>query len=338
MFELVFFGTSASAPSIYRGLAGQAVLAGEHRYLVDCGEGTQRQILRSGIGFKRLNRILLTHAHLDHILGLGGLVSTLVHWEAMDEIEIWGGRATLDRVSRLLFDIALPGGRTPIPIHLIDIPRASNLLTTKQYTISAFPVQHRGPDCFGFIFKEHDHSPFLVEKAEALGIPAGPERGRLVRGETITLADGRTITPEMVLGETERGVKLVITGDVGRTDNLVEAVRDADVLVIEATFLHRDAAMAAERGHITARQAAELAVEANVRHLILTHVSRRYRERDIIAEAQAVFHNTIVARDLDHYSIRRGQPLQKIEPETQLPPEGEAEVDEDRLPFPDTDS
>lgn len=336
MFEIVFLGTSASAPSIYRGLPAQAVLAGEQRFLIDCGEGTQRQILRSGIGFKRLNRMLLTHAHLDHILGLGGLVSTLVRWEAMDQIEIWGGRATLDRVARLLYDIVLPNGRSPIPLHLIDIPRAGELMKARQYSVSAFPVQHRGPDCFGYIFKENDHTPFLADKAEALGIPAGPERGKLVRGESITLKDGRVITPDMVLGETERGVKLVITGDVGRTDTLVEHVRDADVLVIEATFLESEAEVAADFGHITARQAAELAVAANVRHLILTHISRRYRERDVIAEAQAVFRNTIVARDLDHFAIRRGRPLEKVERDQQLPPEGEAEIPTEGDDLPDT--
>ncbi|MBL8157180.1 MAG: MBL fold metallo-hydrolase, partial [Anaerolineae bacterium] len=107
MFEIVFLGTSASAPSVYRGLPAQMVLAGEHRFLVDCGEGTQRQILRSGMGFKRLNRILLTHSHLDHILGLGGLLSTFARWESLDEIEIWGGKVTLDRVQALLYGVVL---------------------------------------------------------------------------------------------------------------------------------------------------------------------------------------------------------------------------------------
>src|SRR5678816_513343 len=114
MFEIVFLGTSASAPSIHRGLPAQAILAGEYRFLVDCGEGTQRQILRSGIGYKRLNRILLTHGHLDHILGLGGLVSTFANWESMDELEIWGGKSTLDRVSRLLYGVVLDYERLPI--------------------------------------------------------------------------------------------------------------------------------------------------------------------------------------------------------------------------------
>ncbi|MBZ0301430.1 MAG: ribonuclease Z [Anaerolineae bacterium] len=310
MFEIVFLGTSASAPSIYRSLPAQAILAGESRFLIDCGEGTQRQILRSGIGFKRLNRILLTHAHLDHILGLGGLISTFVRWENIDEIEIWGGKATLDRVQALLFGVVLDYERLPIQIHLIELQPAK-IIDAKDFTVHAFPVTHRGPGNFGFIFQQKTHRPFLVEKAQALGVPAGPERGQLVRGEPLTLADGRIITPEMVLGEAVPGVKLVHIGDVGRIDNLREHVADADALVIEATFLHEDAEVAQAFGHLTARQAATLAVEMGVKSLILTHVSRRYRERDIIDEARSVFPDAYVARDMDHYVLYRGRPVEK---------------------------
>jgi ribonuclease Z len=121
MFEIVFLGTSASAPSIHRGLPAQAVLAGEYRFLIDCGEGTQRQILRSGIGFKRLNRILLTHAHLDHILGLGGLISTFARWENIESLEIYGGRVTLERVDALLFGVVLQYERLPVEIKLVEL-------------------------------------------------------------------------------------------------------------------------------------------------------------------------------------------------------------------------
>lgn len=310
MFEIVFLGTSASAPSIYRSLPAQAILAGEQRFLIDCGEGTQRQILRSGIGFKRLNRILLTHAHLDHILGLGGLISTFVHWENIDEIEIWGGKATLDRVQALLYGVVLDYERLPIQIHLIDL-QPGVIFDTKEFTLEAFPVTHRGSGNFGFIFQQKTHRPFLADAAQALGVPAGPERSQLVRGEAITLADGRVITPEMVLGEALPGVKLVHVGDTGRTDNLRQYTADADALVIEATFLHEDADTAQAFGHLTARRAAELAAASGVKTLILTHLSRRYRERAIIEEARAVFPNTYVARDLDHYVLHRGRPVEK---------------------------
>lgn len=306
MFEIVFLGTSASAPSVHRGLSAQVVLAGEHRFLIDCGEGTQRQILRSGIGFKRLNRILLTHAHLDHILGLGGLVSTFARWENIDELEIWGGQATLDRVQNLLFGVVLDFERLPIAIHLIDL-KPGLIFTGRDFTVSAFPVIHRGGGCFGFVFQEKTRRPFLAEQAAALGVPAGPERKRLVDGETLTLADGRVITPEMVLGAALPGVKLVYIGDIGRLDSVREHVAGADVLVIEATFLAQDAEAARAFGHITAQEAAALARDTGVRALILTHVSRRYRERDIVQEAQRVFPDTFVARDMDHFVLRRGQ-------------------------------
>ena len=311
VFELVMLGSSASAPSIHRGLPAQILLAGEQRFLIDCGEGTQRQILLSGIGFRNLRRVLLTHGHLDHMLGLGGLMSTLTSWENLNEIEIWAGRNPLRRVQALLFGVVLDYERLPIDIRLREL-RPGLLLNEKAFTLRAFPVRHRGGDNYGFIFEQKAHRPFLVERAEALGIPAGEERGRLVRGETVALADGRRITPDMVLGPALRGAKYVHIGDCGRTDNLGEFVRDASALVIEATFLHRDVETARAFGHLTARQAALLAAENNVQSLILTHVSRRYRERDIKAEARAVFPATQVARDFDHFIIQRGRPARRI--------------------------
>lgn len=310
MFEIVILGSSASAPSVHRGLSAAAVLAGEDRWLVDCGEGTQRQIFRSGIGFKRLNRILLTHGHLDHLLGLGGIVSTYVRWEALDRLDIWGSEATLERVHALIYDVVLRNQTTTLPIDLHRV-RSGPVHSGKRYEVTAFPVTHRGRGCFGYVFKEEDRRPFLVEKAEVLGIPIGPERGRLVRGESITLSDGRIITPDMVLGDNIEGAKVVFTGDVGRTDNLRDVVANADVLVIEATFLDADREMANRFGHITAHQAAELARDTGVRNLLLTHLSRRYREYDIIAEARAVFPSAIVVRDLDHYIVRRGQAIER---------------------------
>jgi ribonuclease Z len=304
MFDIIFLGTSASAPSIHRGLSAHAVLAGEYRFLVDCGEGTQRQILRSGIGFKKLNRILLTHSHLDHILGLGGLLSTFVRWESIDELEIWGGRPTLDRVEALIYGVVFRNEKVPVPIHLREV-EPGVFFETKSFTVGAFPVTHRGVGNFGYIFEEKTRRPFLIEKAEELEIPAGPERALLVRGETVTLADGRIITPDMVLDEPIRGTKLVHVGDVGRIDNIRQYVAGADALVIEATFLEVEVEMARQVGHITAREAATLALDCGVKTLLLTHISRRYRERDVIDEACAVFPRTFVARDLDHFMIRR---------------------------------
>lgn len=305
MFELIFLGTSSSAPSVNRGLSGHLVLHRQYRFLIDCGEGTQRQILRSGLGFKRLDTVLLTHSHLDHILGLAGLASTLSRWENLEQLDIYGGRATLARVSNLLFKVVFPGHRAPVEINLHALEPWQVIVQDDKFSVTAVPVEHRGPDCFGFVFAEQPHRPFLAEKALELGIPFGPERAQLVRGESVTLPDGRVIQPEQVLGDTLPGTKYVHIGDVGRVDTLVDVCRNADALVIESTYLEEEAEMATQFGHMTAARAARLARDANVQTLILTHLSRRYRERDVRNEARAIFRNTYVARDLDHFSITR---------------------------------
>jgi ribonuclease Z len=305
LFEVIFLGTSASAPSIHRGLSAQVVIHDEYRFLIDCGEGTQRQILQSGIGFKRLNRILITHGHLDHILGLAGLLSTFSRWEAIDNLEIYAGQWALERIHDLLYGVVLRGARPPMQIHLKQVAPGP-IFGDDEFSVKAFPVWHRGADCFGYLFEEMNRRPFLPEQAEALGIPPGPWRRELVKGQTVTLPDGRTITPDQVLGPERPGTRLVHIGDAGRTEDLLEICREADGLVIEATYLEEEADMAREFGHLTAPQAALLAQKAGVRQLILTHISRRYRERDVLAEAQAVFPNTAVARDFDAYQIRRG--------------------------------
>jgi ribonuclease Z len=314
MFELVFLGTSASAPSIRRGLPAAVVVHKEYRFLIDCGEGTQRQLLRSGLGFRRLDKILLTHGHLDHILGLAGLASTFARWEMIDQMEIYGGRWALDRVEALM-RVVFGNYRPPIRITLTDL-KPGRVLENDSFELWAFPVTHRGPDNFGFIFQEKARRPFLVEQAEALGVPAGPERARLVRGQSITMADGRSIGPDDVLGPPRPGTKLAFVGDASRTDDLIEPLRDADLLAIEGTYTTLEADVAREFGHLTARQAAELAVTAGVRNLILHHISRRYTEREILDEATLIFPETLVARDLDHWQIRRDAPLTKVERET----------------------
>ena len=304
MFEILFLGTSASAPSAKRGLSAQIIKHDEYRFLVDCGEGTQRQILQSGMGFKNLTRILLTHGHLDHILGLGGLLSTFLRWEAIEELEIFAGRSTLDRVHDLLYGVVLRGNTPPMPLRLQEI-KPGVFFEASDFTVSAFPVSHRGPDCLGYVFEGKARRPFLPQKADELGVPFGPERKDLVAGNEITLPDGRRITPDEVLGPMQKGLKLVIVGDSGKTDNLLEVCQDADALVIESTYLDEEAEMAAEFSHLTARQGAELALKAGVKKLILTHISRRYREKDVVKEAQAIFPNTSVARDFDTFQIKR---------------------------------
>jgi ribonuclease Z len=278
----------------------------EHRFLIDCGEGTQRQILHAGIGFKRLNHILITHGHLDHILGLAGLLSTFSRWEAIDELHIHAGRWALDRINDLLFGVVLRGGRPPITIHFHEV-QPGVIFKGDDFSISAFPVYHRGPDCFGYLFEERARRPFLAEKAQALDIPLGPWRRELVAGKAITLADGRVIEPDQVLGEPRPGTRLVHVGDTGRTDELEEVCQQADTLIIEATYLEEEAEMARQFAHMTAQKAAQLAQRTQINHLILTHISRRYRERDVLAEAKEIFPQTFVARDFDQFQVRRGE-------------------------------
>jgi ribonuclease Z len=310
LFEIVFLGTSASAPSVHRGLSAQVITHEEYRFLIDCGEGTQRQLLLSGLGFKRLSRILITHGHLDHILGLAGLLSTFSRWETIDRLDIYAGSWALQRIHDLLFGVVLRGAEPPMPIELREI-RPGMLLEGDDFTVSAFPVWHRGADCYGFLFEEKTRRPFLPERAEALQVPPGPWRRELVNGKPVTLPDGRLITPDQVLGPERPGTKLVHVGDAGKTEGLEQVCRQADALVIEATYLDEEAEMAREYGHLTARQAAELALKVEVQQLILTHISRRYRERDVLAEAQAVFPNSSVARDFDIFQVKRDAVLMR---------------------------
>ncbi|MCJ7512749.1 MAG: MBL fold metallo-hydrolase [Anaerolineales bacterium] len=304
MFELTFLGTSASAPSIRRGLSAQVVSYRDQRFLIDCGEGTQRQILQSGIGFRRLNRILITHGHLDHILGLAGLLSTFMRWETIDTLEIFAGRHALDRIRDLIQGVVLRGARPPMRLELNPI-EPGVLLEAGGLRITAFPVQHRSPGCYGFVFEAASHRPFLPERAEALGLPPGPLRRDLVAGQPAHLPDGRTILPDDVLGPVRRGTRLIHVGDCGSTRELDEVCEGADGLVIEATYLSVESDLARQFAHLTASDAAELAKRAGVGHLYLTHISRRYRTRDVLDEAAAIFPAVTVARDFDQFSILR---------------------------------
>ena len=228
---------------------------------MDCGEGTTRQIKKSEIGFQNLRRVLLTHGHLDHILGLGGLVGVFRHDEPIAELEIFGGKYTLERVRPLVNDVVLRGQQAPMPLHFREIVPGT-FFETDNVRVSAFPVFHRGLDSLGYLFEE---------KSRRL-----PVQG---------------------------GAKLAIVGDTGRTDNLTKIVRDADALVIEATYIDEEKDMARQFSHLTARDAAELAVRAGVKQLILTHISRRYRAKDVLAQARSIFPNTVVARDFDNFQI-----------------------------------
>ena len=303
MFELTFLGTAASVPLIKRGLSSALVAHDEYRMMVDCGEGTQRQILTSGVGFRRLEHILITHSHLDHILGLGGMLSTLGQWESVERLTIYAGASACEKIGDLITKGVFRGARPPVGIEM-KIVQPGVVFAAEDFDVVAFPVRHRGPDCFGYVFQEHSRRPFLNDKATALGVPLGPERKTLIAGKPITLSDGRVVNPDDVLGELQRGSKLVMTGDTGDTESLIKICKEADVLVTEATYLAEDTGLARDYGHSTATEAARLAKLAGVGQLVLTHISGRYPESAIEAEARSIFPNTVVARDFDKFKVR----------------------------------
>ena len=301
MFALTFLGTSASVPSPEHNHPGTLVEAGGSRILVDCGEGTQRQLLRSGAGFRRLDHLLLTHGHFDHVLGIPGLFSTLRLRQGSDAMTIHGGLGTLDVVVRMLAGL-WGEGRAPIPLDLAPLTEG-RVLDAGEFTIDCFPVRHRDTDSFAFSFQSAIRRHLLPDRLLALRVPDGPVRRELADGRQVRLDDGRTIDPEQVLGPAQGRRKLVIVGDTETTEGLDDHVRDADVLVIEATFLARDAAIAREYGHLTATEAAALAARSAVKQLVLTHISGRYPDEDVLVEATGTFPNSRLANDFDRIMI-----------------------------------
>jgi ribonuclease Z len=301
MFEVTFLGTAASTPSAGRGLPAVLVQASGERFLIDCGEGTQRQMLRAGSGFRRLGHVLLTHAHLDHVLGLGGLVATLGLMDLRTPLKICGSRETMRFVAQYLGSLwSLP--RAPVPLEFIEL-RPGPVLTAHGFTLSCFPVQHRGTESLGFRFETVPRRHLAAERLAALGVPSGPLRAELAAGRSAVLPDGRRIDPEMVAGPAVAGASLAIVGDAEEVDTLRPHVADADALIIEATFREQDGALAAERGHLTAAEAGRLAAEAKVGALYLTHISGRYEAADIAAEAGRFFANVSVVSDFDRVSV-----------------------------------
>jgi len=300
MFELVFLGTAAAAPSAERGSPALLIARAPARFLVDCGEGTQRQLMRARLGFRGLGHVLLTHLHLDHVAGLAGLLATRQLFQLDDAIELVGSRETVAFARRYLS--ATIGTEREAGYRLRAVSPGL-VLSRPGWRLSAVPVAHRATESLGYLFEEEARRALLPGRLDGLGVPEGPERAVLARGLPVVLADGRSVTPEMVQGPDVPGAKLAIIGDVEEVASLVEPVRQADALVIEATFLERDAALARSRGHLTAAAAARLACEAEIGELLLTHISGRYQAAEILAEASAVFPRVRVATDFDRVSV-----------------------------------
>jgi ribonuclease Z len=305
--DVLFLGTSGSMPTAQRAPTALLVRRGGERMLFDCAEGTQRQLLRSGVGLIELREIFLTHFHADHFLGLPGMLKTFSLRGRDVPLDIYGppGLKSLFTVLKRIF------GNLTYPVNLIEL-RTGDVLERGDYNIVTFPVAH-GVSSIGYALLEHPRpGRFDVDGADALGIPPGPERGALQRGDSVTLADGRTITPDAVLGPARAGRKLVITGDTMPAGSVLEISHAADLLVHEATFGEDEADRARETMHSTAREAAELAREAEVTMLALTHLSNRYFGSELAREARAVFPETVVPKDFDIIELRfeeRGGPL-----------------------------
>jgi ribonuclease Z len=287
--SLFFAGTAGSVPSAARGLPAVLVRRGGDRLLFDCGEGTQRQLLRS-VGLLDLNSVFITHFHADHWLGLPGMLKSFALRERSEPLSVYGppGLNELMGVMRIIY------GRLPYELNIIELAPADSV-ERDGYLVAAIPVRHRGNACFGYAIVEEPRPGHLdPQLAEQLGVTPGPDFGRLQRGEVVA-----GVRPEQVMGPTREGRKVVISGDTAPCEALAIAAHEADVLVHEATFLDEEAERASQTLHSTARQAAELARGAEVRLLALTHISSRYAGGALRDEARPIFASAEAVRDFD---------------------------------------
>jgi ribonuclease Z len=288
-------GTSASRPTVERNVASLAVVREGETLLFDCGEGTQRQMMRYGVSFG-LADIFFTHFHADHVIGVIGLMRTMSLQGRTDPLRLWGPRGavrTLKRAEEFGMD------RLTFPVEISEL-EAGQRVERKDYAIVPYPVDHRGARAVGYAIVEEDRKGrFNPDLARELGVPEGPLWGEIHRGRSVTLADGRVIEPSVLVGSARPGRKIVVTGDTRPCAATVEAARGADLLVHEATFGDEEAERAVETGHSTAREAAAVAREAGVRTLLLVHFSARYSRdaSELGKEARECFERTVVGKD-----------------------------------------
>ena len=303
---MLFLGTAGAAPSAHRGAPGHLVRRGGDRILVDCGEGTQRQLLRSGVGLVDVDDVLITHCHADHVLGLPGMLKTFALRAREAPLRLYGppGLGELMNVLRPVI------GRLTYKVDVQQLT-AGDAVERAGYRVHAFATDHRVPSVGYALVEDERPGRFDIDAARGLGVPEGPMFGLLQHGEAVTLDSGVTIRPDAVVGEARPGRTLVFSGDTRHSKALFQACVGADVLVHEATFLEEEAERAAETGHTTALQAGRLAREAGVRLLALTHISTRHPGREILAEARSEFPAAVLPRDFDSIDVplaERGEP------------------------------
>jgi ribonuclease Z len=290
-----FLGTSASRPTVERNVSSIALMREGETLLFDCGEGTQRQMMRYGIAFS-LEDIFFTHFHADHVLGVIGLFRTMALQGRTERMRLWGPRGA-ERILRRAGEFG--GERVGFPVTIVELEPGTRT-ARKGYEIVAIAAEHRGGPALTYaLVEEERRGRFNVDAARELGIPEGPLWGQIHRNIPVTLPDGRIIDPSTIVGARRPGRTIVITGDTRPCDTTVDAARNADLLVHESTFGEEEAQRAVETGHSTAREAAEIASRANVRRLVLTHFSARYSgdTAELLREARAVFPATTCARD-----------------------------------------
>jgi len=291
--SLFFAGTGGSVPGARRGLPAILMRRGGDRLLFDCGEGTQRQLVRS-IGLVDMQCVFITHFHADHWLGLPGMLKSFALRERDQPLTVYGPRG-LTELMGLMRSIY---GRLPYELSIVELEPAQTV-ERNGYLIAAVPVSHRAPSAFGYAIVEQPRPGHLdAQLAEQLGVSPGPDFGRLQRGEVV---DG--VSPEQVMGPEREGRKVVLSGDTEPCEALAIAAHEADLLVHEATFTEEEAERARLTAHSTARQAAELARDADVRLLALTHMSTRYAGGQLRDEARAVFAATEAPRDFDTIEV-----------------------------------
>ena len=292
---LRFLGTSASRPTVERNVSSIALIREGETLMFDCGEGTQRQMMRYGISFS-LSDIFFTHMHADHILGVTGLMRTLALQGRTEAMNLYGPPGSEKMLWRA---ITLGSEKQHFPINVLELTPETPL-KRHGYSVIPFTVEHGDRSAIGYhIAEETRLGRFNPDKAREMGIPEGPLWGSIHKGQPVTLPDGRIVQPSELVGPTRSGRRVVITGDSAPSEGTIATATGADVLVHEATFAEEEIQRAVETSHSTARGAAEVAAKAGVKRLVLTHVSARYSRdtSDLEREARAVFPATTIARD-----------------------------------------
>ena len=291
LLRVVFLGTSGSVPSVDRGLPAIFVQFGQHRVLFDCGEGTQRQMMIAKTGFK-LDAVFITHLHTDHFLGLFGLLETMSLNERSEKLTVYSPHPEFLTAVFKAFGYE----NLSFPVEVREL-KDGECVRFGSFRIVSFKTDHTVKSYGYAVVEDERRGKFDREKAEKLGLKPGPLYAKLARGESVTV-NGRVITPDMVLGRARRGRKVVYTGDTRPCERVVEISRNADLLIHDASFTSDLQDWAVETKHSTAGEAAEVAVRAEVKELVLTHVSARYKDSSVLLEeARKIFEKTIVAED-----------------------------------------